>query len=48
MKKAPLLNIDLSRVNATLGYGDILIIDDAGMTGTEALELVDLELNGRV
>ena len=31
MKKTPLLNIALSRVIASLGHGDILVIGDAGL-----------------
>lgn len=31
MKKTPLLNIALSRVIASLGHGDILMIVDVGM-----------------
>jgi D-ribose pyranase len=31
MKKTPLLNIALSRLIASLGHGDILVIGDAGL-----------------
>ena len=42
MKKTPLLNIALSRVIASLGHGDVLMIVDAGMPVPEGVELVDL------
>ncbi|KPB36615.1 MULTISPECIES: D-ribose pyranase [Pseudomonas syringae group] len=44
MKKTPLLNIALSRVIASLGHGDILMIVDAGMPVPAGVELVDLAL----
>jgi D-ribose pyranase len=44
MKKAPLLNIALSRVIASLGHGDILMIVDAGMPVPPGVELIDLAL----
>ena len=31
MKKTPLLNIALSRLVASLGHGDIVVIADAGL-----------------
>jgi D-ribose pyranase len=42
MKKAPLLNIALSRVIASLGHGDILMVVDAGMPAPPGVELIDL------
>lgn len=42
MKKTPLLNIALSRVVASLGHGDILMIVDAGMPVPPGVELIDL------
>ena len=42
MKKTPLLNIALSRVIASLGHGDILLIVDAGMPVPPGVELIDL------
>lgn len=42
MKKTPLLNIALSRVVASLGHGDILMIVDAGMPVPAGVELIDL------
>ncbi|MFK3971781.1 D-ribose pyranase [Pseudomonas sp. NPDC087358] len=42
MKKTPLLNIALSRVIASLGHGDILMIVDAGMPVPSGVELIDL------
>lgn len=42
MKKTPLLNIALSRVIASLGHGDILLIVDAGMPVPAGVELIDL------
>lgn len=42
MKKTPLLNIALSRVIASLGHGDILMIVDAGMPVPAGVELIDL------
>ncbi len=44
MKKTPLLNIALSRVIASLGHGDILVICDAGLPVPPGVELVDLAL----
>jgi len=44
MKKTPLLNIALSRVVASLGHGDILMIVDAGMPVPPGVELIDLAL----
>ncbi|WP_397448690.1 D-ribose pyranase [Pseudomonas sp. NA-150] len=44
MKKTPLLNIALSRVIASLGHGDILMIVDAGMPVPPGVELIDLAL----
>ncbi|RXT99073.1 D-ribose pyranase [Pseudomonas syringae] len=41
MKKTPLLNIALSRVIASLGHGDILMIVDAGMPVPAGVELID-------
>lgn len=42
MKKTPLLNIALSRVVASLGHGDVLMIVDAGMPVPQGVELIDL------
>jgi len=42
MKKTPLLNIALSRVIASLGHGDVLMIVDAGMPVPAGVELIDL------
>lgn len=42
MKKTPLLNIALSRVVASLGHGDVLLIVDAGMPVPPGVELIDL------
>lgn len=44
MKKTPLLNIALSRVIASLGHGDIVMIVDAGMPVPPGVELIDLAL----
>jgi D-ribose pyranase len=44
MKKTPLLNIAVSRVIASLGHGDILMIVDAGMPVPAGVELIDLAL----
>ncbi|BAP44641.1 D-ribose pyranase [Pseudomonas sp. LJDD11] len=44
MKKTPLLNIALSRVIASLGHGDVLLIVDAGMPVPPGVELIDLAL----
>ncbi|RRV05249.1 D-ribose pyranase [Pseudomonas sp. v388] len=44
MKKTALLNIELSRVIASLGHGDILMIVDAGMPVPPGVELIDLAL----
>lgn len=42
MKKTALLNIQLSRLIASLGHGDILMIVDAGMPVPPGVELIDL------
>lgn len=42
MKKTALLNIALSRVIASLGHGDLLLIVDAGMPVPPGVELIDL------
>jgi len=44
MKKTPLLNIALSRVIASLGHGDMLVIGDAGLPVPPGVELIDLAL----
>ncbi len=44
MKKTTLLNIALSRVVASLGHGDVLMIVDAGMPVPPGVELIDLAL----
>lgn len=44
MKKTPLLNIALSRVIASLGHGDIILLIDAGMPVPPGVELIDLAL----
>lgn len=48
MKKTPLLNIALSRVIASLGHGDILVIGDAGLPVPVGVELIDLALTAGV
>ncbi|MEN5089186.1 D-ribose pyranase [Pseudomonas protegens] len=44
MKKTPLLNIALSRLIASLGHGDIVVIGDAGLPVPPGVELIDLAL----
>ena len=44
MKKTPLLNIALSRLVASLGHGDIVVIADAGLPVPKGVELIDLAL----
>lgn len=44
MKKTPLLNIALSRLIASLGHGDMLVISDAGLPVPPGVELIDLAL----
>jgi D-ribose pyranase len=44
MKKTPLLNVALSRLIASLGHGDIVIIGDAGLPVPTGVELIDLAL----
>lgn len=44
MKKTPLLNIALSRLIASLGHGDIVVIGDAGLPVPRGVELIDLAL----
>lgn len=44
MKKTPLLNIALSRLVASLGHGDLVVIGDAGLPVPPGVELIDLAL----
>jgi D-ribose pyranase len=44
MKKTALLNIELSKVIASLGHGDIVMIVDAGMPVPPGVQLIDLAL----
>jgi D-ribose pyranase len=44
MKKTPLLNIALSRLIASLGHGDKVVIGDAGLPVPPHVELIDLAL----
>ncbi|AZC23827.1 MULTISPECIES: D-ribose pyranase [Pseudomonas] len=44
MKKTPLLNIALSRLVASLGHGDVVVIGDAGLPVPPGVELIDLAL----
>lgn len=44
MKKTPLLNIALSRLIASLGHGDVLVIGDAGLPVPPGVEFIDLAL----
>ncbi|MCO7503294.1 MULTISPECIES: D-ribose pyranase [unclassified Pseudomonas] len=44
MKKTPLLNIALSRLIASLGHGDVVLIGDAGLPVPAGVELIDLAL----
>ncbi|MNQ61205.1 D-ribose pyranase [compost metagenome] len=44
MKKTPLLNVALSRLIASLGHGDMLVIGDAGLPVPPGVEFIDLAL----
>ncbi|AHL33329.1 ribose pyranase [Pseudomonas brassicacearum] len=44
MKKTPLLNVALSRLIASLGHGDKVVIGDAGLPVPPQVELIDLAL----
>ncbi|WP_077044518.1 D-ribose pyranase [Pseudomonas sp. KK4] len=44
MKKTPLLNVALSRLIASLGHGDKVVIGDAGLPVPPGVELIDLAL----
>lgn len=44
MKKTPLLNIALSRLIASLGHGDLVVIGDSGLPVPPGVELIDLAL----
>ncbi|CAM2146988.1 D-ribose pyranase [Pararobbsia alpina] len=46
MKKTRLLHADLSRLVATLGHGDMVLVTDAGMPAPhdEPVEVIDLAL----
>lgn len=42
MKRAALLNIDLSQIIAAMGHGDMLVIGDAGLPVPPGVRRVDL------
>jgi D-ribose pyranase len=44
MKKTPILNVALSRLIASLGHGDMVVIGDAGLPVPPGVELIDLAL----
>jgi D-ribose pyranase len=44
MKKTPLLNVALSRLIASLGHGDLVVIGDAGLPVPPGVEFIDLAL----
>jgi D-ribose pyranase len=44
MKKTPLLNAELSRLVATLGHGDAVVIADAGLPVPAGTPVIDLAL----
>lgn len=44
MKKTPLLNVALSRLIASLGHGDKVVIGDAGLPVPPGVECIDLAL----
>ena len=44
MKKTPLLNIALSRLIASLGHGDILVIGDAVLPDPPGVQVFDMAL----
>lgn len=44
MKKTTLLNAELSRLIATLGHGDMLVIGDAGLPIPGGVQRIDLAL----
>ncbi|NBA95564.1 D-ribose pyranase [Pseudomonas sp. R5(2019)] len=48
MKKSPLLNIALSRLIASLGHGDSVVIGDAGLPVPPGVELIDLALTAGI
>jgi D-ribose pyranase len=42
MKKGPLLHAALSRVVASLGHGDLVVVADAGLPIPRGVEVIDL------
>ncbi|MGE8068210.1 D-ribose pyranase [Pseudomonas sp. NPDC089569] len=44
MKKTSLLNVALSRLIASLGHGDTVVIADAGLPVPPGVEMIDLAL----
>lgn len=48
MKRTPLLHAELSRVIATLGHGDSILIGDAGMPVPEGPRRIDLALTAGI
>ena len=44
MKKTGLLHAELSRVIASMGHGDVLVIGDAGLPVPPGVQLIDLAL----
>ncbi|GAH06803.1 unnamed protein product, partial [marine sediment metagenome] len=42
MKKSGILNIEISRVIASMGHGDYIVISDAGLPIPDSVELIDV------
>lgn len=48
MKKAGILNRELSRVIASMGHGDYMVISDAGLPIPKNVELVDISVSENI
>lgn len=48
MKKAGILNRELSRVIASMGHGDYMVISDAGLPVPKNVELVDISVSENI
>jgi D-ribose pyranase len=48
MKKSGILNIEISRVIASMGHGDCIVISDAGLPVPYSVPLVDISVSKNI
>ncbi|MBA7500234.1 D-ribose pyranase [subsurface metagenome] len=48
MKKSGILNIEISRVIASMGHGDYIVISDAGLPIPDSVELIDVSVSKNI